>query len=73
MPVEHIDHLRTEARYARERYQLYKAKTYGPRPTSDARLSELRRACERAEARLRAVEAEERREATAGDNPQGLG
>ena len=42
-----------EARYARERYQLYKAKAYGPRPTSPARLRELERACQLAQDRLR--------------------
>jgi hypothetical protein len=44
--------LEAEARYARERYQLYKAKAYGPRPTTPARLRELRLIHEGAEARL---------------------
>jgi hypothetical protein len=44
--------LRTEARYARERYDLYRAKAYGPRSTSAARLRELERICRFAEARL---------------------
>lgn len=48
-----IDALEAEARYARERYQLYRAKVYGPRPTSMARLRELQRIHEGAEARLR--------------------
>lgn len=48
-----IEELEAEARYARERYQLYRAKTYGPRPTSAARLRELERIYEGAEARLR--------------------
>lgn len=43
----------TQARYARERYELYRAKVYGPRQTSMARLRELQRACELAESRLR--------------------
>ena len=30
--------LEPEARYARERYELYRAKTYGPRLTSAGRL-----------------------------------
>ncbi len=58
--MTHIDDLAAEARYARERYQLYKAKAYGPRPTSAARLRELQLAFERADERLRAAEAEER-------------
>jgi hypothetical protein len=61
MSAEHLDDLRAQARYARERYQLYKAKAYGPRATSPARLRELERACQQAEARLRAAEAEEPR------------
>ena len=44
--------LEAEARYARERYQLYKAKAYGPRATSPARLRELERAWKLAESRL---------------------
>lgn len=48
-----IEALEAEARYARERYHLYRAKTYGPRPTSPARLRELERVLEGAEARLR--------------------
>jgi hypothetical protein len=48
-----IEQLLADARYQRERYDLYKAKTYGSRPTSSARLRELQSACEFAEARLR--------------------
>jgi len=61
MSTRQLDDLRVQARYARERYDLYKAKVYGPRPTSPARMRELQRECERAEARLRAAQAEERR------------
>jgi len=71
MSVEHLDDLRAQARYARERYQLYKAKAYGQRATSPARLRELERACEQAEARLRAAEAEEQRPRAAGERPAG--
>jgi hypothetical protein len=35
--------LEAEARYARERYQLYKARSYSSRLTSPARLRELER------------------------------
>ena len=45
--------LQAEARHARERYQLYKARTFRPRPTDPARLRELERSCQRAETRLR--------------------
>jgi hypothetical protein len=53
-----LDELRSQARYARERYDLYKARAYGPRLTSPARLDELQRECARAEASLRFAEAE---------------
>ena len=43
-----------EARYARERYDLYRARVHGGgRPTSLEKLRELERICEQAEARLR--------------------
>jgi hypothetical protein len=45
--------LEAEDRYHRERYALYRAKTYGPRPTTPARLRTLRLAAEAAERRLR--------------------
>jgi hypothetical protein len=48
-----LEELEAEARYHRERYDLYKAKTYGPRPTSDARLRELERMHQGAASRLR--------------------
>jgi hypothetical protein len=60
-----IEQLEAEARYAGERLQLYRAKAYGPRPTSAARLRELERAHEGAAARLR--RAREREAATAGE------
>ena len=48
-----LDELRADARYWRERCDLYRAKTYGPRPTTPSRLRELERAASAAEARLR--------------------
>jgi hypothetical protein len=47
-----IADLEAEDRYRRERHALYRAKVYGPRPTSTTRLRELKLASERAEARL---------------------
>jgi hypothetical protein len=61
MSRDHLDELRANAQYARGRYQLYKAKSYGPRPTSPARLRELERAYEDAQARLRFAEEEQER------------
>ncbi len=71
MSALHLDDLRAQAQYARQRYQIYKAKSYGLRPTSPARLRELERACEQAEARLRAAQAQERRARATDDDPQG--
>jgi hypothetical protein len=48
-----IEDLRAEARYARERYDLYRAKMYGLRPTRITRLRELERIWHGANARLR--------------------
>jgi hypothetical protein len=45
--------LEAEARYHRERLALYRAKAYGPGPTSLARLRELERTSAGAQARLK--------------------
>lgn len=66
VPAEHLDDLKARAKYARERYQLYRARAHGQRPTSLARLQELQREAEQAAARLRFAEAEQRR---AGERP----
>lgn len=52
--------LRAEARYHRERHELYRAKGYGGRATSPVRLRELERARDRAESRLAQAEREAR-------------
>ena len=52
--------LEAEARYARERHRLYRAKAYGPRTTDPSRLRDLERAAELAEKRLRAARTAER-------------
>lgn len=49
--------LATAARHAQERYDLYKAKTYGPTMTSFARLRELEHLRDLAETRLRRAQA----------------
>jgi hypothetical protein len=53
-----IEHLLAEARYQRHRYDLYRAKMYGQRPTTLSRLRELERAYHDAEARLRRAQQE---------------
>jgi hypothetical protein len=63
-----VEALEAEARYARERYELYRAKVYGARPTSLNRLRELQRIHEGAEARLR--RARRAAAANAGDPPR---
>lgn len=56
----HIDDLRNEARYWREKHDLYRAKAYGLRATRPGRLRELERTMQGAEARLRRAEAAKR-------------
>ena len=51
-----IAELRAEARYARERRDLYRAKMYGARPASMTRLRELERVHDAAQARLESAE-----------------
>lgn len=53
MDDQDLARLDAQARYARERYQLYKARVHGPRPTDSGRLRELERSCQRAATRLR--------------------
>jgi hypothetical protein len=55
MAAPDLEQLRAEARYQRERYDLYRARAYAGKPTSQARLRELQRAAEGAEARLAAA------------------
>ena len=57
-----LEELRVDARYRRERLDLYRAKTYGPRPTSPVRLKTLERASVLSEARLRRAEQEHEEE-----------
>jgi hypothetical protein len=54
-----IEELESEARYQRERLELYKAKQYGSRPTSESRMRELVRLHEGADARLRRAREEQ--------------
>lgn len=50
---DRLAQLRADARYRRERLDLYRAKVYGPRPTSPARLAELERDYQFAAERLK--------------------
>ena len=57
MATATIDQLLAEERYARERYDLYKARAYSGRPVSASRLRELERVVDGAKARLRRARA----------------
>lgn len=50
---QRLDQLAAEARYHRQRADLYRARLYGNPALSRARLEQLEHAAERAEARLR--------------------
>ena len=56
-PTSSLEYLAAEARYHRQRYDLYRAKVYGGRPTSDTRMRELQRLSESAESRFNAAKA----------------
>jgi hypothetical protein len=62
-----LEELQAQAQHARQRYDLYRAKAYGPRLTSPARMRELEREASRTEANLRFAKAQAKRDATAGD------
>jgi hypothetical protein len=55
-----LEDLRVEARYRRERLELYRARLYGGRATSVNKLRELERSYDGAAARLRRAETEAR-------------
>ena len=67
-----LEELRAEARYRRERYDLYRAKTYAGRPTTAVRLRELQRECEGAEGRLKAAEIRASRSGSDGTRTRDL-
>jgi len=50
--------LTADAKYARDRYRLYKAKVHSPRLTSPGRLRKLERASNMAEAMLRRAQSQ---------------
>jgi hypothetical protein len=56
--LRRLDELRVDARYHRQRLDLYRAKVYGPRPTSPSRLKELERASVLSASLLRRAEQE---------------
>jgi hypothetical protein len=47
-----LEELRAEARFARQRLDLYRARAYGSRPTSPAKLRELEQEATRTQERL---------------------
>jgi hypothetical protein len=54
--AEDLERMRADVRYLRERRDLYRAKVYGPRPSSLSRLADREREYELAESRLRRAE-----------------
>jgi hypothetical protein len=62
--AQRLDQLRAEARYHRQRLDLYRARLYSGRALSTARLEEFQRASDDAAARLR-----HEREAGASGSP----
>lgn len=54
--LKRLEQLRAEARYRRDRLRLYRAKLYGGRARNPAKLRELERASDGAEARFRQAE-----------------
>lgn len=63
-----LDELQAQAQYARQRYDLYKAKAYGRRLTSPARMRELEREASRTEANLQFAKAQAKRDRTGDVN-----
>jgi hypothetical protein len=59
---DRLDELRHEARYRRERLELYRARLYGGRAGNHDKLAELERAYAGAAARVARVAAETREE-----------
>lgn len=58
-PSHDIEQLEAQARYHRERLDLYRARIHSSRPTTAAGLRERERLCEHAERRLRRAQAQE--------------
>lgn len=56
--LQRIGELKVDAHYHRQRLDLYRAKVYGPRPTSHSRLKELERASVLSASLLRRAEQE---------------
>jgi hypothetical protein len=53
LPAPDLQELEAQARYHRDRLALYRARVFSAKPASAARLRELQRASEAADARLR--------------------
>ena len=60
MDSSHVEQLRAETGYRRQRLDLYRAKVGGSHPTTPERLAELEREYELAASRLERAVAEER-------------
>ena len=58
---DRLGDLRAQAAWSRQRRDLYKAKSYGPRATSPARMRELERQAAQADQRLKSAIADQQR------------
>ena len=57
MDERRLTELKETADHATRRYELYKARVYSPKPTSPARLAELKRDAERAKLAMHRADA----------------
>lgn len=58
IPSRRLEELTAEAKHARDRYRLYRARVHGPGATSPGRLRKLERASNMAEGMLRRAQSE---------------
>jgi hypothetical protein len=56
--AQRLEQLEAEAKHARERFDLYRAKVYGARQTSPTQLRKLQEASKYADARLERAKAQ---------------
>lgn len=68
-----LEELTAEAKYAGDRYRLYRAKVHGPRLTSPGRLRELEGTRNLAEASLRRAQSESSRDLGTSRTPSAAG
>ena len=68
-PSDHVEQLRAETEYRRQRLDLYRAKVGGSHPTTPERLAELQRQYDMAASRLKRATDEETRLSPRSEEP----